>query len=104
MKVVFTGDPVELEAGEGLSRVSTSMFGKFFPMGVEVDVSDLSQDQVRKLLGNPHFKEASVANAVRAPLIVPASAVTAADADGDAEEAAEAAAHAERAAAKRKKA
>jgi len=102
MKVVFTGDPQELEVGAGLSRLSTAMFGKIFPMGAEVDVSDLNQDQVRKLLGNPHFKEASVASAVRAPLILPASVAQAADVGGDDEEAAEAAAHAERAKSKKK--
>lgn len=104
MKVIFTGDPQELEAWAGLSRLSTQMFGKNFPMGAEVDVSDLNQDQLRKLLGNPHFKDSSEAGAVRAPLILPASVASAADVGVDEEEAAEAAAHAERAAAKRKKA
>lgn len=104
MKVIFTGDPQELEAGAGLSRLSTQMFGKTFPMGAEVDVSDLSHDQLRKLLGNPHFKDSSEVGAMRAPLILPASVAPAADVGVDEEEAAEAAAHAERAAAKRKKA
>lgn len=109
MKFVFTGDPAELEAERGLSRTSTVVFGKHFPMGVEVDCADLNQDQVRKLLGNPEFKEASVAGGMRAQLIIPASvaaaSASAADAgDDDAEEAAAAAAHAERAAKKSKKA
>lgn len=104
MKLVFTGDPAEIEAERGLSRTSTVMFGKFFPMGAEVDVSDLNQDQLRKLLGNREFTEASVAGAMRGPLIIPASAAPAADAGVDDEDAAAAAAHAERAAAKRKKA
>lgn len=114
MKVIFTGDPAELEAGAGLSRLSTAMFGKVFPMGAEVDVSDLPQDQLRKLLGNPHFREAGV-DGPRAPFIIPASAAAAraevqsaesaaAGADAiDEEEAAEAKAHAERAAAKKAK-
>ncbi len=105
MKVIFTGDPVELEMDRGLSRTSTHLFGKTFPMGAEVDVSDLSQDQLRKLLGNPHFRDASVGGA-RVQFIVPASvAQAAADAgdEGDAEEAAAVAAHAERAASKRNK-
>ncbi len=97
MKVIFTGDPQELDIGAGLSRLSTVMFGKTFPMGAEVDVSDLSQDQLRKLLGNPHFRDAS-AVAPRVSLVLPASASLAADAgDADADEDAAAAAHAERA-------
>ncbi len=107
MKFVYTGDPAELEAERGLSRTSTVMFGKLFPMGAEVDCADLNQDQVRKLLGNPEFKEASVVGGMRAQLIIPASvaASVAADAgDEDADEAAAAAEHAARAAAKRKKA
>ncbi len=107
MKFVFTGDPAELEAERGLSRTSTVLFGKLFPMGAEVDCADLNQDQLRKLLGNPEFKEASVAGGVRAQLIIPASVAAASAAPADAgdedEEAAAAAAHAERAAAKKTK-
>lgn len=107
MKFVFTGDPAELEAERGLSRTSTVMFGKLFPMGAEVDCSDLHQDQLRKLLGNREFTEASVAGGMRAQLIIPASvaaaSAAAADAVEDEDEAAAAAAHAERAAAKKNK-
>ncbi len=104
MKFVYTGDPAELEADRGLSRTSTVMFGKLFPMGAEVDVSDLNQDQLRKLLGNAHFRDASVAGS-RAQLFIPASvAPAAADAGGEAdqEEEAAAAAHAERAKTRKK--
>ena len=109
MKFVFTGDPAELEAERGLSRTSTFLFGKHFPMGAEVDCADLNQDQIRKLLGNREFTEASVAGGMRAQLIIPASVAAAsaqaADAgDDDAEEQAAAAAHAERAASKKPKA
>lgn len=109
MKFVYTGDPAELEADRGLSRTSTVMFGKLFPMGAEVDCGDLNQDQLRKLLGNREFTEASVAGGMRAQLIIPASVAAASAApadvgDEDAEEAAAAAEHAARAAAKRKKA
>jgi hypothetical protein len=103
MKFVFTGDPAELEADRGLSRTSTVMFGKIFPMGAEVDVSDLNQDQLRKLLGNREFMDASVAGGMRGPLIIPASVASAADAGVDGEEEAAVAAHAERAAAKKTK-
>lgn len=107
MRVIFTGDPQELEMGAGLSRLSTTMFGKVFPMSAEVDVSDLSAEQIKKLLGNPHFREAG-ADGSRVPLILPASAVAAKAEAKDAESGAgavdveEEAAHAERAKAKKK--
>lgn len=105
MKIIFTGDPIELANGQGLSRLTTQMYGVTFPMGAEVDVSHLSETQKKKLLNNSHFRPAGV-DAPPAALILPVSmqAAPAAADDGDAEEAAEAAAHAERAAAKRKKA
>lgn len=81
MKFVFTGDPTELEAERGLSRTSTVMFGKHFPMGAEVDCSDLSQDQLRKLAGNREFMDASEAASRRTPLIIPASAAASVAAD-----------------------
>lgn len=102
MKVIFIGDPIELERGESLSRLSTSMYGVTFPMQAEVDVSHLSEVQQRKLLNNSHFRPAGV-DAPAAPLVIPASAAApvAADAgdEGGTEEA-----QAEPAAAKRKKA
>lgn len=102
MKVIFTGDPLELERGESLSRLSTTMYGKTFPMGAEVDVSDLPQKLQQKLLNNAHFRAAGL-DAPPVPLVVPVSALRptpaemVAAADGDAEEAEAAAAHVERA-------
>ena len=84
MRVIFTGDPTELEAGEGLSRVSTTQFGKVFPMSAEVDVSDLPEAQQRKLLNNPHFRVAGV-EAPPVNLILPAGvSAPAAEADASA--------------------
>lgn len=109
MKVIFTGDPLELERGESLSRLSTTMYGVHFPMSAEVDVSHLSEVQKRKLLNNSHFKVAGVDAETPRPLIIPASAVVtpvqaeAPEQAGDAEEEAAVAAHVERAASKRKK-
>lgn len=76
MKVIFTGDPIELERGEGLSRLSTTIYGKIFPMNAEVDVSDLSQKQQQKLLNNAHFRLAGV-DGPAVPLILPVAAVQA---------------------------
>ena len=104
MKVIFTGDPIELERGGGLSRVTTTLYGITFPMSAEVDVSHLPQKLQQKLLGNSHFRAVGV-DAPAAPLVLPESVRAAADAvvaSADDEEAAEAAAHAERAK-KRKK-
>lgn len=56
MQVVFRGDPVELERGDSLSRVSLDLWGKHFPMNQAVDVSDLSVAQQQKLSRNPHFE------------------------------------------------
>lgn len=106
MKVIFTGDPIELERGEGLSRLSTQLFGKTFPMSAEVDVSDLSETQKRKLLNNPHFRAVGV-DALPVALVLPASVTAASEPaviDDDADEQVAAAAHAERAAAKKTKA
>lgn len=112
MKVIFTGDPIELQRNEGLSRMSTTLFGVDFPMGAERDVSHLSEQQKRKLLNNPHFRAAGVDAEAPRTLIIPAGAVVAPlqaeaptdAADDDAEEQAAAAAHAERAALKKPKA
>ena len=107
MRVIFIGDPIELERGEGLSRLSTTLYGVTFPMSAEVDVSHLPEAQKRKLLTNPHFRAAGV-DAPAAPLIIPASAVAPAAAEAadevqaDADEDAATAAHADRAS-KRKK-
>ena len=115
MKVIFIGDPLELERGESLSRLSTTLYGVTFPMSAEVDVSHLSDDQKRKLLNNSHFRVAGVDAETPRTLIIPAGvavapmqaeapAEAAAEATGDdAEEQAAVAAHAARAAAKRKK-
>lgn len=111
MKVIFTGDPLELERGEGLSRLSTTIYGVTFPMGAEVDVTHLSETQKRKLLNNSHFRVAGVDAEQPRPLVIPAGAVVAplqaeasVEAAGDdAEDDAAAAAHAERAASKKNK-
>lgn len=77
MRVIFTGDPVELEGmanGHGLSRTSTTIYGVTFPMGAEVDVSQLPQKLQMKLANNPHFRLAGI-DAPAAPLLVPMSAL-----------------------------
>lgn len=84
MKVIYTGDQNEIERGEGLSRLSTALFGMTFPMSAEVDVSHLPDGQKRKLLNHPHFRAAGV-DAAPVPLIIPASAsVQAAQPEGEA--------------------
>lgn len=60
MRIVYTGDPIEIERGEGLSRLSTSIYGVHFPMNAEVDVSHLHPVQQQKLLRNSHFRPADV--------------------------------------------
>jgi hypothetical protein len=74
MKVIFTGDPIELERAEGLSRLSTQMFGMNFPMSAEVDVSHLSDKQKLKLANHSHFRVAGI-DAPAAPLVLPVSAL-----------------------------
>lgn len=111
MKVIFTGDPLELERGESLSRLSTTMYGVHFPMSAEVDVSHLLDVQKRKLLNNSHFRVVGVDAETPRTLIIPAGVAVApmqaespVEAVGDdADEQAAVAAHAARAAAKRKK-
>jgi len=112
MRVIFTGDPLELERGESLSRLSTTMYGVTFPMSAEVDVSHLHETQKRKLLNHSHFRVVGVDAEAPRTLVIPAGVAVApkqaeapADAAGDdAEEDAAAAAHAARAAAKKTKA
>lgn len=50
MKVMFTGDP---RGGDNSAGIR--MFDRLFPMGQEVDVSDMPEAQQRKLAGNAHF-------------------------------------------------
>lgn len=105
MRVIYRGDPAELERGESLSRMSTTIYGVTFPMSAEVDVSHLPQKLQQKLLNNPHFTPAGVD--APAKLIMPtplADSAGAESADELAEEEAEAAAHAERAATRKRKA
>ena len=110
MKVIFTGDPLELERGESLSRLSTTMYGVHFPMSAEVDVSHLLDVQKRKLLNNSHFRVVGVDAETPRPLIIPAGVAAApmqaeapAEAAGDdADEQAAVAAHAERAKTRKK--
>lgn len=71
MRVVFRGDPVELERGQGLSRTSLDLWGVHFPMNVAVDVSHLDADMQRRLSRNPHFQVV----ADEAPVATPAPVV-----------------------------
>lgn len=73
MRVIFIGDPAEIARGEGLSRLSTTLYGVTFPMSAEVDVSHLTDKQKHKLLNNGHFRAAGL-DAPPVPLIVPVSA------------------------------
>jgi hypothetical protein len=73
MRVIFTGDPAELERNEGLSRLHTEMFGVRFPMSAEVDISHLPEGAQKKILGNPHFRAAGVDALAATTLVVPAS-------------------------------
>lgn len=50
MKVMFTGDPHGNDTSTGVR-----MFERLFPMGQEVDVTDMPLDQQKKLAGNSHF-------------------------------------------------
>lgn len=50
MKVMFTGDP----AG-GDNSTGVRMFDRLFPVGQEVDVSDMPEAIQKKLAGNSHF-------------------------------------------------
>ena len=93
MRVIFTGDPIELEGmtrGQGLSRTSATIYGVHFPMGAEVDVSHLDPKLQQKLANNPHFRPAGI-EAPPAPLVVPVSALrpqpepAAASAEGEAD-------------------
>lgn len=95
MRVIFTGDPIELERAEGLSRLSTTLYGVTFPMSVEVDISHLPPPLQQRVLRNPHFRAAGV-DAPAAPLLLPTAPALEMD-----EEAAEAAAHKARAAEKK---
>lgn len=92
MKLIFRGDPIEIERGLGLSRQSITLEGVTFALGVPTDASALSPRLQAKLRNNSHF-EVVVEDAPAA--IAPAVA------DASDEEAAEAAAHAARAAAKK---
>lgn len=64
MKIIFRGDPIELERGGALSRQSITLEGVQFNMGVPTDASGLSAKLLAKLENNPHFEivaEAGVA-------------------------------------------
>lgn len=50
MKAMFTGDP-----GSDDTSTGVRMFGRLFPAGQEVDVSDMPLDIQKKLAGNSHF-------------------------------------------------
>ena len=50
MKVMFTGDPAGNDNSTGVR-----MFDRLFPVGHEVDVSDMPLDIQKKLAGNGHF-------------------------------------------------
>jgi hypothetical protein len=97
MKLIFRGDPIELERGGALSRQSITLEGVTFVMNEARDASALSPRLVAKLRSNAHFEV--VAGDEPAASAEAKSAESAA-AGIDDEEAAEAAAHAKRAAAK----
>lgn len=98
MKLIFRGDPIELERGGALSRQSITLDGVTFVMNEARDASALSPKILAKLRGNAHFDIVAEDDFSFAPGEAQ-SAESAASVD--AEEAAEAAAHAERAAAKK---
>lgn len=83
MRVIFQGDPNELEGmakGLGLSRTSTTMYGQVFPMSAEVDVSHLPLNLQRKISTNAHFRVVGVdAEPVRS-LLLPAAPAASAEA------------------------
>lgn len=56
MKLIFRGDPNELQSGGALSRQSLTLEGVFFPMNVAVDASSLSERLKAKLKNNGHFE------------------------------------------------
>lgn len=99
MKLIFRGDPIELERGGALSRQSITLEGVTFVMNEARDASALSPKLLAKLRGNAHFE-------IVAEEVSPAAGIVEAPApaDVDAEEEAAAAAHAERAANKKPKA
>lgn len=103
MKLIYAGDPQELEQGTGLSRLSTTVYGVLFPMGAEVDVSRLPEKQQLKLLNNPHFRAAGV-DGPAVPLVLPAYAAAPTVGESDDDEAEAAAAHAARASKRKAKA
>lgn len=96
MKLIFRGDPIELERGGALSRQSITLEGVTFVMNEARDASALSPKLLAKLRGNAHFE--IVADEPVAIAEAPSAESAAAGIDD--EEAAEAAAHAKRAAAK----
>ncbi len=97
MKLIFRGDPIELERGGALSRQSITLEGVTFVMNEARDASALSPKLLAKLRGNAHFE--IVAEEEPAARVESPRAESAATGVDD-EEAAEAAAHAKRAAAK----
>lgn len=52
MKVMFIGDQT-VEGGDKSAGVHA--FGRLFPVGQEIDVSDMPLDAQKKLAGNGHF-------------------------------------------------
>lgn len=97
MKLIFRGDPIELQRGGALSRQSITLEGVTFVMNEARGASALSPKLLAKLRGNAHFE--IVAGDEPVAIAEVKSAESAATGIDD-EEAAEAAAHAKRAAAK----
>lgn len=64
MKLIFRGDPLELERGGSLSRQSITIEGVMFPLNQPVDASGLSDRTRAKLAANSHFE---VVSEVEAP-------------------------------------
>jgi hypothetical protein len=97
MKLIFRGDPIELERGGALSRQSITLEGVTFVMNEARDASAISPRLLAKLRGNAHFEIVAEDDFAAAPAETPSAEIAAAVDD---QEAAEAAAHAKRAAAK----
>jgi len=76
MRVIFQGDPNELEGvakGLGLSRTSTTLYGVNFPMSAEVDVSHLPLKLQQKIVNHTHFRVVGVDAEPQRSLILPSA-------------------------------
>lgn len=95
MKLIFRGDPIELERGGALSRQSITLEGVTFVMNEARDASALSPKLQAKLRTNNHFEVVAEDDVAAVPH-------AASPAPDDAEEEAAAAAHVARASTRKK--